>query len=214
MTETTTELSIHLEFIEPLLGTASGNPEVQEEFIASKAPNLAKRKEELEDSAVPEEIEKKSTIFARDDTGLHLWDYQLRGFFKESLIALVETGRVTGVTRWTLKKAVDSLLFVEPRRIYLLQPNSSEPWKEASLSLQRPIRAETMRGERIALGRSEMLVGGTHVNFNVLLLNVSNTRSKWRLTVEDIKTALNYGRLKGLGQWRSGGWGRFTYTAK
>lgn len=205
-------IPVNITFKEPLLGTASGNIELHEEFIASKAPELAKASEELEALQVPNEIQKASTIFPSDDKGLFLWDYQWRGFFKEALLCLIEMGEVTGITKYAIKKAVDSILFVEPRRIYL-RDAAGEIIKKAENTLQRPLRAETMRGERIALARSEMLPEGTKCEFTVRLYSVG-PKSKWKITEDDVVAALNYGELKGMGQWRGGGWGRFSSEVK
>lgn len=205
-----TALDVAITFDEPLLGSASGNLELHEEFIAAKAPTIESAKEEMDALQVAEEIQKASTIFPKDETGLFLYDYQWRGFFKEALGVLVELGEVTGCTKWTLKKAVDSLVFVRPRRIYLLQPDGT-PWKAAPETLQRPLRCETMKGERVALARSETLPAGTQAKFSVSLFAVTNGKSKWRLTEADLKAALDYGAFKGMGQWRSGGFGRFSW---
>lgn len=218
---------IKLNFTEPLLGSASNNKEVHAQYIASKAPSpeLAKAEvdaipepEQTEEeiaAAVKAEVQKSMTVFPRDSDGfVHLWDYQARGFFKEALGVLIELGEST-ISKWQYKKAIDSLLFVQPRRIYLLD-QSGKKIRETG-SLQRPLRADTMQGERIALANSEILPEGTQVAFDVFILIGDNPNRKSKIALITDKlviAALDYGALKGFGQWRSGGYGRFTYEVK
>lgn len=207
---TTETITLKLTFTEPLLGTASGNTEIHEEFIASKAPTATDAKEEIETLSVGEQIQKASTVFHRDETGLFVWDYQLRGFFKEAIAALIELGECK-ISKWGYKRAVDSFLFVGPRRIYVLDTNGKR-YPKAPTTLQRPLRADTMQGERVALARSEMLPVGTWLQANVKLLKSSNPKTKSAIiTRELVVSCLEYGALKGFGQWRSGGYGRFMW---
>lgn len=269
---------IHATLVEPLLGSGSGNPEIHAEFIAARALDSAKAHEEASaitppkvpttDKDVEEEVEKASTVFARGTFGLHMWDYQIRGFFKEALLTLIELGDgPTGMTKWSYKKAADAFLFVYPRRIYLIKPGvdirslpSMGLWEEtAKLPLlpdngkrftnevpdtmkehiwsalntnERPLRAETMRGERVALARSEEAPAGTQVVFAVSILmpgeaakaaakadeeekaKVGKKGKRTNASINDdiIKDCLDYGQKKGFGQWRSGGFGRFVYS--
>jgi len=58
------------------------------------------------------------------------------------------------------------------------------------------------QGERIALARSETCPAGTQMWFTVTCLwDYEKLLTEW----------LDYGRLRGLGQWRNSGKGRFTY---
>jgi hypothetical protein len=53
------------------------------------------------------------------------------------------------------------------------------------------------------LARSDSAPAGTSIEFNLLILGgVSH-----KLLIE----WLEYGKLRGLGQWRNAGWGRFSY---
>jgi hypothetical protein len=61
----------------------------------------------------------------------------------------------------------------------------------------------TMQGERVALAESEQIGAGATVEFEIRML-ADNLR-------DTIVQALDYGALKGLGQWRNGGFGKFTY---
>ena len=87
-------IKCRLTFIEEVLGSASNNPNIHDEFIASKAPDAASRAEEVAALGVGEVIEKGMTVFPRNDAGEPaLFDYQIKGFFKDSTAAL---RKVTG----------------------------------------------------------------------------------------------------------------------
>jgi hypothetical protein len=197
-------------FTEPLLAFSSGNRAIQEEFIASKAENQAAMDEEV--AAIPatvdEQIEKATTVFPRDEESLHLWDYQIRGFFKEQFGALIDLGEITGLSKWAYKGAIHQFLMVSPRRIRLHKPDGSL-WTKADGTVQRPLRATTMQGDRVALASSESLPPGTWLEYTVTLYLSKNDKAKTKIKPEWIKAAVDWGALHGFGQWRSGGWGRF-----
>ena len=70
-------LKARLFFTEEILGTASNNPEIHSEYIASKAEDAMKIEEEVAAIGVEEVIEKSMTVFPRNETGAPiLWDYQ------------------------------------------------------------------------------------------------------------------------------------------
>ena len=114
------EIKAKITFTEELLGTASSDPEVHKTYIASKAPNAPKLEEEVEALGVDNIAEKSMTIFPRDKDGNPiLWDYQIKGFFKDSCSAL---RKVTGTASSKIKaykKEIDGLIFVFPREIKL-----------------------------------------------------------------------------------------------
>ena len=68
---------------------------------------------------------------------------------------------------------------------------------------QRPLRAQTMQGERVALASSETIPAGSYVIFEIAMLLDSHEKA--------VIEALNYGTLRGFGQWRNSGKGRFHY---
>lgn len=206
----TIDLKVKITTTEPVLGLSSSNPDIQEEFIASKAPTPAKSTEEIAAIDVTAEIQKATTVFPRDEFGLFWWDYQMRGAFKGWLLALIELGDCK-LSKWTYKRSVDLFLHVTPRRIYIRDANGVI-YPEAAGKVQRPLRAETMQGDRIALASSEMLPAGSAWEFNVRLLTGSNTKTKVAiLREEDIRNCLEMGVYSGFGQWRGSGMGRFKY---
>ena len=79
-----TKLKFRITFTDDLLGTCSGNADIHREFIASKAPDAQKIEDEVAALGVEGVEEKTMTIFPKLQDGTpFLWDYQIRGFFKE-----------------------------------------------------------------------------------------------------------------------------------
>jgi len=200
-------MKVRLTLVEEMLGTSCSNPEVHEEFIASKSADKVKIKEELE--ALPAEvlIEKSLTIFPRDENGNpFLYDYQIRGFLKNFLGTKVEFGPLVlkvgkkdyKFSKWTYKRLVDNYVFVKPRRIKLNMPEGSEV-----SFCTRPLRAETMKGERVALATSEAVPAGTTFEFEIRCLQPE--------LYDLMPEALDYGEFNGLLQWRNSGKGTFTW---
>lgn len=191
------KLKVKIRFEEPILGTAPQNAEIYSDFIGSKAPDATTMEQEIEALGVDAVEAKGMTVFPRDGEGNPiLWDYQIKGFFKDACAML---SRLKGTTESAklraYKKIIDGLVFVTPRQIRLES--------DGGISVcQRPLRAQTMQGERVALASSEELPAGTTAEFTVLLLDpgLEPVVREW----------LTYGELRGIGQWRNSGKGRFT----
>ena len=193
----TMELKVRVTFMEEVLGTASNNPEIHSEFIASKAPDALSREEEVEAIGAEAVIEKSMTVFPRNKDGNPIFfDYQIKGFFKDSAGALRKVSGSKCSKIKAYKKEIDGLLFVYPRMIEIQQ---SGPMG----TCERPLRASTAQGERIALSNSETVPAGSSVEFTIECL----TKDMYDLAVE----CLDYGKRRGIGQWRNSGKGRFTY---
>lgn len=191
------EMKIRITFFEELLGTASANPDIHREYIASKAPDAESIEEEIEAIGVDAALEKSMTVFPRNENGKPiLFDYQIKGFFKDSTAALRKVPGSKASKVKAYKKEIDGLLFVSPRRIPLDMP---APLTNCS----RPLRAQTARGERIALSTSEAAPAGTTMELTISALTKD--------MLELAKECLDYGELRGIGQWRNSGKGRFTY---
>ena len=190
-------LKVKVTMSEELLGTASANPELHEEFIASKAPDAPSREEEVAAVGAEQVFDKSMTVFPRNAEGKPIaWDYQWKGFFKDSCGMLrkvpgTECGKVKAY-----KKEIDGLIFVVPRQIPI------EFDGEIGIC-QRPLRAQTAQGERVALASSECIPAGATMTFEVKMLLDSHEKF--------VKEMLDYGVLRGFGQWRNSGKGRFTY---
>lgn len=194
-----TKVHVRLAFTDDLLGTSSGNPELHREFIASKAPDAAKMEEEVAAIGVEAVEEKTMTVFPKMADGTpYLWDYQIRGFFKEICGAMRGIPGTKSSKVKAYKKKVDNTIFVEPREI----PLDLHGMKIAEC--QRPPRASTMQGERIALTNSEVCPQGTTCEFDALCMVDED--------VDMLREWLEYGKFKGIGQWRNSGKGRFEFT--
>lgn len=190
-------IKCRLTFIEEVLGSASNNPNIHDEFIASKAPDAASRAEEVAALGVGEVIEKGMTVFPRNDAGEPaLFDYQIKGFFKDSTAALRKVTGTKASKVKAYKKEIDGLLFIHPRMITFQRTG---PVGEC----QRPLRAQTAQGERIALAHSETVPAGSTVEFEIMAF----TDEMAALARE----CLDYGAFRGIGQWRNSGKGRFEW---
>ena len=190
------EMKVKITLLEEMLGTASGNPEIHEEFIASKAPDAPSREEEIEALGVDEVVAKDKTVFPRDAEGRPiLWDYQIKGFMKDACGMLRKVSGSESSKVKAYKKEIDGLIFVSPRAIPIVFDGEVG-------ECQRPLRAQTAQGERVALANSETVPAGSTIEFTVqMLTNDDKLVKEW----------LDYGVLRGLGQWRNSGKGRFEY---
>jgi hypothetical protein len=191
------ELKAKITFLEELLGTASADPEIHREFIASKAPNAPSLSEEVKAVGADEVIEKSMTIFPRNiDGNPILWDYQIKGFFKDACGMLRKVSGTTSAGIKAFKKEIDGLVFVFPRQIQINFTGEIG-------TCQRPLRASTAQGERIALANSETIPAGASVEITVKCLSDTHEKA--------VREWLDYGVLRGLGQWRNSGKGRFEW---
>lgn len=200
-------IKVKLTFIEPVLGTWPNNQNIAREFIASKSPDTATIEDEVAALGADFVSDKGMTVFPRNDDGEPvLYDYQIKGFFKDSCGMLsriggkTETGKKKAVNEsgkiTAYKKVIDGLIFVSPRMIPI---HASGEMTEC----QRPLRAQTMQGERVSLANSEQIPAGSTCEFEVLCMDDSHEKAvlEW----------LDYGVLRGIGQWRNSGKGRFSY---
>ena len=203
----TSELKVRLTFFEEVLGTASNNPEIHDEFIASKAPDSPtkneQRKEEIEALGVGEVVEKSMTIFPRmvvDGNSVpFVYDYQIKGFFKDSCKSLRGVKDTLSSKLTAYQKEIDGKVFIKERKI---------PFQNFGRvgECQRPLRGQTAQGERNALAHSETVQEGSFIEFTVMVLEAKKCD-----LLEIVKEWLDYGQLRGLGQWRNSGKGRFTW---
>ena len=195
------KIHVKVTYTEELLGTANADPEVHERWIASNAPDVLSTKEEIAAIGVDEFEERAVTIFPRNEQGEPCtYDYQWRGFFKEACGMLRRGTGYKSAKLKAYKKEIDGLVFVEPRMIPLVLPHGGEVGR-----CQRPLRAQTMQGDRVALANSETVPAGTVQEFDVILLkdDLEPMVLEW----------LDYGKYHGTGQWRNSGKGKFEYTA-
>jgi len=191
---------IKLTFTEEILGTITKDPEIYAQYIAGKAA--------LTDDALAEELASVEKTEERGWTGFHklpdgtpiLYDYVIKGFFKDAC-SMLRRASGTGSSKLTsFKKVIDGMIFVAPRQIPLNINGGAMGVNE------RPLRAETAQGPRIALARSDTCPAGTTLEFTVTVLGElpKSTLLEW----------LEYGALRGLGQWRNAGYGTFAYEVE
>lgn len=197
---------IRITLIDEMLGTNPGNKKIHEDFIGSKAPDAESREEELTHLPAEEMVSKEMTVFYRSVDGTpEMACYHLYGFFKSAcgFLRYVDGTKSKKLTAY--KKKIDGLIKCYPdasdktgRFIRLHLPEGSEIG-----SCQRPLRAQTMQGERVALANSETVPAGTWFECDLVVFDPSY----WDL----IEEWLDYGELNGLGQWRSSGKGAFVW---
>lgn len=201
------KIKVKLTFKEPILGTWPANPNVAREFIASKSPDATTVEDEIAALGADAVADKGMTVFPRDPDGRPIfYDYQIKGFFKDSCGMLsriggkTETGKKKAVNEsgriTAYKKTIDGLIFVEPRMIPIVFDGEIG-------DCQRPLRAQTAQGERVSLTNSEEIPAGATCEFSIVLLDESHEKAvlEW----------MDYGSLRGIGQRRNSGKGRFDY---
>ena len=198
-------MHVKLTFTEPVLGTWPSNQNIAREFIASKSPDAASIEDEVAAIGADAVAEKGMTVFPRNEAGQPvLYDYQVKGFFKDACGMLsrvggkTETGKKRAVNESgkisAYKKVIDGLIFVQPRMIPIRCTGDIR-------ECQRPLRAQTAQGERNSLASSEEIAAGAKLEFSILVMSDD--------LVPAVKEWLSYGKLRGLGQWRNSGKGRF-----
>ena len=190
-------LKVKLTFTEPILGTCPQNEDIYRDFIGSKAPDASTVDDEVAALGADAVVEKGKTVFPRLDDGTpFLYDYQIKGFLKDTVGGLRKVKNTQSSKIKAYKKEIDKLIFPEPRCIPILfDGNITE--------CQRPLRAQTMQGERVSLAISESIPAGATVEFTITMLSDEHEAL--------VKECLDYGRFSGIGQWRNSGKGRFTW---
>ncbi len=233
------KLRIKLTLTEEMLGTKAANKDVFADFIASKHPSGTPQRDELDNAEHREEagttvfhrmkrkdiapivtIHPGATKVSAEDaklvkpseidnpvlTGnpeedvLGIYDYQIKGFFKDACAAM---NRFDPECRNNLEKLsaykskIDGCIFVFPRFIEMKLPDDQQVG-----ICERPLRAETAQGPRVSVCRSESVPAGTTMEFDISILS--------KELQAYVEAWLRYGALKGLGQWRNSGKGRFT----
>ena len=192
-----TTLKVKLTFVEPILGTSPANEDIYREFIASKAEDAATIEDEVAALGAEAVAEKGMTVFPRMEDGTpFLYDYQIKGFFKDTCGGLRKVKGSVSAGIKAYKKEIDKLIFPEPRCIPF------DNYGEIGVC-QRPLRAQTAQGERVSLAMSEEIPVGSSVTFDIVCLTDDHVKA--------VREWLDYGRFSGIGQWRNSGKGRFTW---
>jgi hypothetical protein len=191
------KFEVKIKFVEDILGSWPADQDILTRFISNKAPSPWLQAEE--NDAVPERAQEGGyTVFPQDKTGLFLWNFHIKGFLKEAGNNLKSALKVKN-----LRSKIDNYVFIQPRKIYLQR--DGQIITEPDDILERPVRAQTMQGPRVALVGSERVKAPAEITFAVEV--VQNDE----VTLDVIRQLLEYGAYKGLGQWRNGGWGSFDW---
>lgn len=191
------KIKVRITFTESVLGMTPGNEDIYRDFIGSKAEDAASVEEEVKALGVDAVVEKGKTIFPKLEDGTpFMWDYQIKGFFKDSCGGLRKVKDMKSSSIKAFKKEIDKLIFVQERKIPIV-------FDGEITECQRPLRASTAQGERISIAISEEIPAGATMEFTIVTLLDS---------YEDIiREWMDYGCWSGLGQWRNSGHGRFTW---
>lgn len=191
------EMKVKITFTEAVLGSLPSNEELFTEFIHSKAPDAATLEEEVAALGKEEVTEKGTTVFPKTTDGKpFLYDYQILGFFKDTCGGLKRVQGTESSKIKAYKKEIDKLVFIKDRQ------NVIEGDFEIGIC-ERPLRAQTMQGERVSLARSEEIPAGAQVEFTIIMFMDSHENA--------VREWLDYGRFSGIGQWRNSGKGRFVW---
>lgn len=196
-------MKICITLTEEVLGSSPSNEELLASYIASKSPTDDLTAQEV-DNIKAQAAEERTTIFPKTADGTpFIYDYQIKGMFKDSCKALATAGKAGYpggkhcAALKAYKKAIDGLIFVSPREI---------PYNLHGLKMgfcERPLRAQTPMGERVSIAKSETVPAGSTIEFEVTCLDQK---------LEDVvRECFDYGTLRGLGQWRNSGKGRFIW---
>lgn len=192
----TRKYQVKVTFITPVLG-AQPQRAIATEWLGGQFKENGGVLPDDEIATLDETIEKGTTAFHKLNGQPIFYDYQVKGFIKEAGRIFNGLGGVKA-----LRSKIDNLLFVSPRQINLNMPGGG-----IIEFLERPLRAETAQGPRIAIARSEMLPIGTWFECTLEVFNGP-------VDEDIIRDLFTYGEKKGLGQWRNGGFGRFTFELR
>lgn len=191
------ELRVRLTFIAPILGTSPNNEDIYRDFIGTKAPDPTTVEDEVEAIGVDGVVDKGKTVFPKLEDGTpFFYDYQIKGFFKDTCGGLRKVSGTASSKIKAFKKEIDKLIFPEPRCIPIRFDGEMG-------ECQRPLRAQTAQGERISLAISEQIPAGATCEFTIVCLCDDHEKA--------VREWLDYGRYSGMGQWRNSGMGRFTW---
>ena len=205
---------VEVELMEDMLGTVPKNREVYAAHIATKSREFLEKQaregiplasgkpatiENIEE-AIAEEVESVADMEEKGWTTFHcdehgkpfVFDYLIKGFLQESGRTIGKWGTIT-----YLANAIKRTVFVQPRRIFCGEMEEKP--------LERPLRGQTAQGQRVALVRSDRIIKGTKLSFQLTVLKVE----KMNITKNCLVDVFSYGEYQGLGQWRTGGNGRF-----
>lgn len=251
-------LTIRVHLLEEALGMTPSTPDQYSKFVEFRKAKLGTKAAIISDDKTKEEIdalkmhveemkvdnaENGVDVFPIDpETKKPLfWDYQIRGFFKDSMKALkdclaikkakaadlkpskddteevkaekarklaeikaaeklAEKLKVMSVSSFSKMPStwVDRGVFVGPRKCLIDMPDGTQMGY-----CERPIRIEKFPKDITSLKSSETVPADSTIKFRVGILNDDDEKL--------VIACLHYGYLRGFGEWRNSGKGRFTF---
>ena len=232
-------ITVRATLLEECLGMTPGTPEAFTNFLEFRKAKLGVKAAQISDDKSKEEIdalkfrveemkadnaEASIDVFPIDTDGTPMfWDYQIRGFFKDTMKALKDmlsvkkskdsadddkASALKKLSKMTVASVVgfnklpatwvDRGVFVGPRRIHIAIPEGGERGY-----CQRPLRVEKFPQPISSLKCSETVPAGSVIKFKVGVLNDADEKL--------VLACLHYGYLRGFGEWRNSGKGRFSF---
>ena len=199
------ERKFRIKGTDTLLGSSPANKEVFTEFLVGKTKTPEEKQAALADvENIDENLEKGTTVFYRNNNGLILKGYQVKGFLKSAAKALKDQLNLKSY----LSK-VDTYVFVMEKDIPIMR--DGEQITEPDGFLERPQRCETAQGPRISLAKSEEVQAPWYIDVTIRVVENTKTAKSATIDMDMIKDFLDYGALSGLLQWRNAGHGTFEY---
>lgn len=198
---------VEVTLVSPMLGTVGKDPDVYTNYVAAKklqleGEGLTEEELQAELDRLPDIEEVGWTSFRKTEDGKpFIYDYMIKGMFKEIAKFLrADTKSLSrGLTYY--KDAIKGRIFVYPRQIVVEF--------EGELGVEeRSLRAETAKGPRVALAKSDTAPREAKLHFELRVLQGSG---KQAITEDLLREWLDYGLYTALGQWRSAGHGRVIY---
>lgn len=206
-----TEQKFKLTGTSPILGSIAMDKKVFTEYLATKGKTEEEKSKAMADvDNVPEGeevVENKATGFYRDEDGnFILKEYQVKGFLKEAARCLKDQLHLVAPV-----SKIDNFVFIQETNL-IIYTSTGDTITQSDAILDRPLRAMTAQGPRVALAFSEML-NDWSIEFTLRVIQNEGSKKSAAMTMDVIEELLDYGSLKGLLQWRNGGYGKFTYEA-
>lgn len=195
----TTTVRFKISITEDLLGSWPADPDILTRYISSRAPDPLLQAEEG-DSLPKRTPETGLTVFPCDDTGVHLMNYHIKGYLKETGNILKDSLEIKN-----LRYKIEATVFISPRKIYLMR--GDRHIEEPDDVLERPLRAHTAQGPRVTLVASELIKPQCTLEFDIDIVE----GLKGEIKPETLCAIMDYGRFKGLGQWRNASYGTFSW---
>ena len=190
-------MKIRINFIDDLLASCPADEELYRTWLAQHGVDPATIDDEIAHLGIDDTMTKGKTIFLRNDDGEPcIRNYQVRGFFKNACRCLKPLPGTYSSDIVANKAVIDRYVFVQEKYIPIHFDGEIS-------DCQRPLRASTLQGERVALSVSESAPAGSWIECTVISLYPG--------LMDAVREWLAYGQYNGLCQWRNSGKGSFLW---